>query len=57
MVELKVRPFLTHVKGGSRGRYVLKSDQSEGSVGAPCTDCEVMAVLHMYSALPEFMKF
>ena len=57
MVELKVRAFLTRVKSRSQGRYVLKSDQSDDSVGAQCTDCQVMAVLHMYSSLPEFMKF
>ena len=57
MLELKVRPCLTRVQGGSRGRYVLKSDQSTGSVGAPCPDCQVMAVLHMYKSLPNFMKF
>ena len=56
MLELKVRPALTRVKGGSRGRYVLKSDQRDDSIGAPCTDCQVMAVLHIYSSLPEFMK-
>jgi len=57
LLELKVRPYLTRVKGGSRGRYLLKSDQSDHSIGAPCTDCEVMAMLHMYSTLPSFMKF
>ena len=57
MVELKCRPFLTRVRGGSRGRYVLKSDQSSDSVGSLCTDCEVTAVLHMYSTLPDFLTF
>ena len=57
MLELKVRPALTRVKGGSRGRYVLKSDQSDESVRAPCTNCQVMALLHMYSSLLDFMKF
>jgi hypothetical protein len=57
MLELKVRPCLTRVKGGSHGRYVLKSDQTAGSIGAPCTDCEVMAIFHFYSTLPSFLKF
>ena len=57
MVKAKCRPFLTRVKSGSRGRYVLKSDQSSDSVGSLCIDCEVIAVLHMYSTLPDFLKF
>ena len=57
MVKAKCRPFLTRVKSGSRGRYVLKSDQSSDSVGSLCIDCEVTAVLHMYSTLPDFLTF
>ncbi len=57
MVKAKCRPFLTRVKSGSRGRYVLKSDQSSDSVGSLCIDCEVTAVLHMYSTLPDFLRF
>ena len=57
IVTLKCWPFLTRVKGGSRGRYVLKSDQGSDSVGSLCTDCEVTAVLHMYSTLPDFLTF
>ena len=56
-VALKGRPFLARVRGDSRGRYVLKSDQSSDCGGSPCTDCEVTAVLHMYSTLPNFLTF
>ena len=57
MVEIKCRPFLTRVNGGSRGRYVLKSDQRPGSVGSLCRDCEVTAVLLMCSTISDFLKF
>ena len=56
MLELLCHGSLTRVKGGSRGRYVIKSDQTNQSVGARCTDCEVVAMLHLYESLPEFMK-
>ena len=56
MLTLRVRPYLTRVKGGSKGRYVLKSDQSAESSGATCTDCEVIAMSHMAGTLPTFMK-
>ena len=55
-LELKVRPHLTKVKGGSRGRYVLKSDQDAASIGGPCPDCEIVALHHMYRSLPDFLK-
>ena len=54
-LELKVRPHLTKVKGGSRGRYVLKSDQDAASIGKPCPDCEIVAMHHMYRTLPELL--
>ena len=57
MLELRCHGCLTKVKGGSRGRYVMKSDQTSQSEGAYCTDCEVVAMLHLYKSLPEFMKF
>ena len=58
MLELRCHSRLTRVKGrGSRGRYVIKSDQTSQSKGAHCTDCEVVAMLHLYESLPEFMKF
>jgi hypothetical protein len=57
LLELKVRPHLTRVKNGSRGRYVVKSDQSDVSIGAECPDCTVVAMLHLYSTLPTFLKF
>ena len=57
MLELRCHGSLTRVKGGSRGRYVIKSEQTSQSEGAPCTDCEVVAMLHLYKSLPEFMKF
>ena len=57
ILEIRCWPFLTRLKKGSRGRYVLKSEQGPDSVGSLCEDCEVKAVLHMYSTLPDFMKF
>jgi len=57
MLELRCHGRLTRVKGCSRGRYVIKSDQTSQSEGAHCTDCEVVAMLHLYESLPEFMKF
>ena len=57
MLELLCHPVLTKVKGGSKGRYLIKSDQSLESEGSPCTDCEVIAMLHVYKTLPDFMKF
>jgi len=56
MLELRCHGNLTRVKGGSRGRYVIKSDQTSESEGAHCTDCEVVAMLHLYESLPNFMK-
>ena len=55
-LELKVRPHLTKIKHGSPGRYVLKSDQENSSIGGPCPDCEIVALHHMYRSLPEFLK-
>ena len=57
MLELCGHGWLTRGKGGSRGRYVMKSDQTSQSEGAYCTDCEMVAMLHLYESLPEFMKF
>jgi hypothetical protein len=57
MLELRCHPCLTRVKGGSKGRYVIKSDQTSNSEGAHCTDVEVVAMLHLYESLPNFMKF
>jgi hypothetical protein len=57
MLELCGHGWLTRGKGGSRGRYVMKSDQTSQSKGAYCTDGEVVAMLHLYESLPEFMKF
>lgn len=56
-LELRCHRSLTKVEGGSRGRYVLKSDQTTQSKGALCTDCQVVAMFHLYGSLPEFMKF
>jgi hypothetical protein len=57
MLELRCYGSVTRVKAGSRGRYVIKSDQTSQSEGAHCTDCEVVAMLHLYGSLPNFMKF
>jgi hypothetical protein len=57
MLELRCHRYLTKVKQGSKGRYVLKSDQTDQSLNAHCTDCEVVAMLHLYEHMPEFMKF
>lgn len=57
MLELRCHGSLTRVKGRTRGKYVIKSDQTSQSEGAHCTDCEVVAMLHLYESLPEFMKF
>jgi len=56
MLELRVRPFLCRVKGGSRGRYLLKSNQSVESCGTECPDIQVVGLWHMYRTLPEFVK-
>ena len=56
MLELLCRGSLTRVKGKTRGRYVIRSDQTSQSEGAHCTDCEVVAMLHLFESLPEFMK-
>ena len=56
MLELRCHDRLTRVKGGSRGRYLIKSDQTSQSQGVLCTDCEVVAMLHLYEPLPDFMK-
>ena len=58
MLELKVHPYLTGLKGGNtKGRYVMKSDQTHSSIGDECTDCEVMAMRYPYDALPQFCRF
>ena len=57
VLERFCHAHLTRVKGGSKGRYVLKSDQTLHSQGAPCIDCEVVAMLHMFCSLPFFMRF
>ena len=56
MLELKVHPYRTAVKHGSKGRYLIKSDQSLSSIGQPCYDVEVMSLWSIYAALPEFLK-
>ena len=55
-LELRMHGNITRVKGGSKGRYVLKSDQSEASMGADCTDCEVKAMFILYASVPQFVK-
>ena len=57
MLELRVRPYLRRVQGGSPGRYLIKSDQSAKSHGAWCPDVEVVSLVVMYQNLDEFMKF
>ena len=56
ILELKTHMALTRVKGGSKGRYVVKALRATESIGAPCTDTQVMAVLHLYGPLPVFVK-
>ena len=55
-LELRMHGHITRVKGGSKGRYVLKSDQGEASMGADGTDCEVKAMFILYASAPEFVK-
>ena len=57
MLELRCHGHLTKVKGGALGRYVIKSDQTDQSLNAHCTDCEVVAIIHFYNGIPEFAKF
>ena len=57
ILELKTHMALTRVKGGSKGRYLAKALQVGESIGTPCTDTQVMAVLHLYDSLPDFLKF
>ena len=54
-VELRMHGYLKRVKSGSRGRYVLKSDQTVDSYGAECPDCEVTSVYFMYKSAPPFV--
>ena len=56
MLELRVRPFLCRVKGKTRGKYLLKSNQSVESCGTECPDIQVVGLWHMYRTLPEFVK-
>ena len=55
--EVVLSGLIGRVRGGSHGRYVLITDQSSDSVGSLCTDCEVTAVLHMSTTLPDFLTF
>ena len=56
-LELRMYGCLTKVQSGSKGRYVLKSDQSEASHGALCPDCEVKAMFILHESAPEFVKY
>ena len=56
MLELRCHAYLTRVKKGSRGRYLIKSDQTPSSASTHCIDCEVVSIYHLYESLPDFMK-
>ena len=56
MLELRMNCGLTRCKGKSRGKYVLKSDQSEDSIGKECGDCQVTAMYVMWHSAPGFVK-
>ena len=56
MLELRMNCGLTRCKGKNRGKYVLKSDQSEDSIGGECYDCQVTAMYVMWHSAPGFVK-
>ena len=56
VVELEVLPYLTTLEGGSKGRYVMKSNQDESSIGAPCNTVLVRAFYTRYDVTPNWLK-
>lgn len=56
ILELRSLPHWTRVAGGTRGRYVMKSEQKDDARGTPCHLIEVVALWHMYRTTPNFCK-
>ena len=57
LVELKMHSALTGLRSGSKGRYILKAEQTNESIGALCPDAEVRAICFLYETVPHFAKF
>ena len=55
LLEINVHGCLKRVKHGSRGRYLVRSNQVASTVGSPCLDVEVVAMWSLHDSLPKFL--
>ena len=57
VLELRAEPYLTSLKSGTAGRYVMKAQQkTDDSIGSECHLIEVIALWLIYSDVPNCMR-
>ena len=56
LLQLHMHANITEAKHGPKGRYVLKSEQGDASIGADCADSEVLAILVSEDHVPKFLQ-
>ena len=56
LLQLYMHANITEAKHGPKGRYVLKSEQGDASIGADCADSEVLAILVSEDHVPKFVQ-